>query len=57
VDDGVGLTGEPAGSLGLEIVQTLVKDDLHGTIKFDGSPAGTRVLIHLPPAASFQEAE
>ncbi len=49
-DDGVGL---PAGtpypsSLGLEIVATLVKDDLQGQLEFNSTPEGTQVIVRLP---------
>lgn len=50
-DNGVGLppTFDPAvdGNLGLELVRTLVGEDLHG--RFDMlSPNGTTALVHIP---------
>lgn len=48
VDDGVGLPTLPPASLGLEIVQTLVQDDLHGKLEFKSSKAGTRVRVRFP---------
>jgi GAF domain-containing protein len=56
-DDGVGLAGEAPKSLGLEIVRTLVCDDLCGTLDFQSSGEGTRVILRLPPMADFREAE
>ncbi|HLF25034.1 MAG TPA: GAF domain-containing protein [Anaerolineae bacterium] len=47
-DDGVGLPAEKTSSLGLEIVETLVRDDLHGKLSFKSGPAGTQVVIRLP---------
>jgi signal transduction protein with GAF and PtsI domain len=47
-DDGVGLpVGRPA-SLGLEIVETLVRDDLHGSLAFNSTAEGTQVVVRLP---------
>jgi two-component sensor histidine kinase len=49
VDDGVGLAGgQPATSLGLEIVQTLVRDDLHGQVTFHSTAQGTQAVVRLP---------
>ncbi len=56
-DAGVGLAGEAPKSLGLEIVRTLVCDDLCGTLDFQSSGEGTRVILRLPPMADFREAE
>ncbi len=47
-DDGVGLPAAPPASLGLELVNTLVRDDLRGTVAFHPSPAGTRVTVRFP---------
>jgi two-component sensor histidine kinase len=47
-DDGVGLPAARPASLGLQIVETLVRDDLHGRVTFTGDAAGTTVLIRLP---------
>ncbi len=54
-DDGVGLPDTKPSSLGLEIVETLVRDDLHGTLAFKSTPAGTQVTVRLPHEAG-QEA-
>jgi nitrogen-specific signal transduction histidine kinase len=35
-------------SLGLEIVATLVKDDLQGQLEFNSTPEGTQVIVRLP---------
>lgn len=56
-DDGVGLAGETPESLGLEIVRTLVCDDLCGSLDFHSSAGGTRVILRLPPMADFREVE
>jgi len=48
-DDGIGLPAEYASHLGLEIVETLVKDDLNGRLKFNRpASGGTEVSIRLP---------
>lgn len=48
-DDGVGLpNGRPSSSLGLEIVETLVREDLRGKLDFRSSPDGTQVIVNLP---------
>jgi signal transduction protein with GAF and PtsI domain/anti-sigma regulatory factor (Ser/Thr protein kinase) len=55
-DDGVGLPSPegdlrpdaPRDSLGLEIVETLVKDDLGGRLEFISTEGGTQVVIRLP---------
>ena len=47
-DDGVGLPAEQPASLGLEIVETLVRDDLHGRLTFTNTGAGTQVVVRLP---------
>ncbi len=55
-DDGVGLAGEePRPHLGLEIVRTLVRDDLCGKLAFRTGPEGTRAVIRIPHAEAFQE--
>jgi two-component system, sensor histidine kinase PdtaS len=56
-DDGVGFDEAAPESLGLEIVRTLVQDDLRGTLDFHTSAAGTRVVLKIPPPAEFREAE
>ncbi len=47
-DDGVGLPSKINSSLGLEIVETLVRDDLKGKIKFKRGKRGTQVDIVMP---------
>jgi signal transduction protein with GAF and PtsI domain len=55
-DDGVGLDGaEPPEHLGLEIVRTLVREDLCGKLAFHSGPDGTRAVIRIPHAEAFQE--
>ncbi|MCP4423151.1 MAG: hypothetical protein GY803_01530, partial [Chloroflexi bacterium] len=50
-DDGVGIPPDYEHGLGLEIVDTLVKDDLNGRIKFHQLPTGgTEVSIRIPRA-------
>ncbi len=46
-DDGVGLPQERPASTGLEIVETLVRDDLRGKIAFKSGKQGTQVVIRL----------
>jgi two-component system, sensor histidine kinase PdtaS len=46
-DDGVGLPQERPSSTGLEIVETLVRDDLRGKIVFKSGQRGTQVIIRL----------
>ena len=47
-DDGVGLPDDLATSLGLEIAETLVADDLHGKLQYVRRPNGAEVCIRLP---------
>ncbi len=49
-DDGVGLAGRAGdgSSLGLEIVHTLVAEDLQGTCTLTPGAGGTQALIRLP---------
>jgi two-component sensor histidine kinase len=55
-DDGVGMAdAEPRAKLGLEIVQTLVREDLCGKLAFQAGPEGTRAVIRIPHAEAFQE--
>jgi hypothetical protein len=49
-DNGAGLPAELPAGLGLEIVETLVKEDLHGRIKFNRLAQGTEVSIRIPRA-------
>jgi signal transduction protein with GAF and PtsI domain/anti-sigma regulatory factor (Ser/Thr protein kinase) len=46
-DDGVGLSGDSSRQLGLEIVETLVREDLHGTWSLIGD-GGTTARITVP---------
>jgi signal transduction protein with GAF and PtsI domain len=46
-DDGVGLSEDVAGQLGLEIVETLVCEDLHGEWELTRN-AGTTARINIP---------
>jgi two-component sensor histidine kinase len=57
-DDGVGLTpGEPPPhSLGLQIVEALVGQDLGGQLNIERNGLGTRVTIHVPNLAGGGEA-
>ena len=47
-DDGVGLPAARPSSLGLEIVETLVRDDLHGSLTFNSTAEGTQAVVRLP---------
>jgi two-component system, sensor histidine kinase PdtaS len=47
-DDGAGLPSHRPSNLGLEIVETLVRDDLRGKLAFRSSSKGTLVTITLP---------
>jgi two-component sensor histidine kinase len=47
-DDGVGLPDDYRSSLGLEIAQALVQEDLGGTLRFNRLESGTEVSIRLP---------
>ncbi len=56
-DDGVGLPSEIPSSLGLEIVETLVRDDLKGKIKFKRSKHGAHAEIRIPRQSAGWEQE
>jgi two-component sensor histidine kinase len=57
-DDGVGFPeGESAPRLGLEIVRSLVRDDLCGTMDIRSGPSGTQVILRIPRMEEFQETE
>ncbi len=57
-DDGTGFSPDaPRQRLGMEIVNTLVRDDLCGKIEFLSDAAGTRVAVHIPLPEAFEEAE
>jgi signal transduction protein with GAF and PtsI domain len=56
-DDGVGLPSEIPSSLGLEIVETLVRDDLKGKLKFKRRKRGAQVDIQLPRHSAGWEQE
>jgi two-component sensor histidine kinase len=50
-DDGIGLdadSGDASSSLGLEIVRTLVTEDLKGSFSLTPDASGTRAIIRLP---------
>jgi len=47
-DDGVGLPSGKPSSLGLEIVETLVRDDLRGRLDFQSTAQGTQVIVRIP---------
>ena len=49
-DDGIGNTRaqSAAKGLGLQIVETLVSDDLKGCFELIGTPAGTQAIIRFP---------
>ena len=47
-DDGVGLPSEFEHGLGLEIAETLVREDLNGRLKFNRLEKGTEVSVRLP---------
>lgn len=50
-DNGAGITGDYQRGLGLEIAETLVRDDLHGRLKFNRLPTGgTEASIRMPRA-------
>ncbi len=51
-DDGVGLPQERPASTGLEIVETLVRDDLRGKLTFKSGKRGTQVIIRLPQSVA-----
>ncbi len=55
-DDGVGLPQERPASTGLEIVETLVRDDLRGKIAFKSGKRGTQVVIRLSQSIAEIEA-
>jgi GAF domain-containing protein len=57
-DDGSGFSQEiPRANLGMEIINTLVRDDLCGKIDFQSDPGGTRAVVRIPRAVVFGEAE
>jgi len=56
-DDGVGLPSEIPSSLGLEIVETLVRDDLKGKLKLKHGKRGAVAEIRLPRRAAGWEQE
>jgi two-component sensor histidine kinase len=47
-DDGVGLPEDYRRSLGLEIAEALVEEDLGGSLRFNRLESGTEVSIRLP---------
>jgi two-component system, sensor histidine kinase PdtaS len=49
-DNGIGLPDELIQGVGLEIVETLVRDDLQGRLKFTRLPTGAEVSLRIPRA-------
>ena len=47
-DDGIGIDAAPIQGVGLDIVETLVKDDLRGKLSFKRLKHGTEVRIRIP---------
>jgi two-component sensor histidine kinase len=47
-DDGIGMPAELERGLGLEIAETLVREDLNGRLKFNRLPKGTEVSVRIP---------
>jgi two-component sensor histidine kinase len=47
-DNGRGLPADFSPNLGLEITETLVREDLHGRIRFNKIKSGTEVSIRFP---------
>ncbi len=50
-DDGIGLPDKIERNLGLEIAETLIREDLHGELQFNRLPSGTEALVRLPRTA------
>jgi two-component sensor histidine kinase len=51
-DDGVGLPRERPASTGLQIVETLVRDDLRGKLTLKSGRQGTQVIVRLPQSVA-----
>jgi signal transduction protein with GAF and PtsI domain len=47
-DNGRGLPEAFQHNLGLEIAETLVRDDLHGRLKFNHPPQGAEISVRIP---------
>lgn len=47
-DDGSGLPVEHSRGMGLEIIETLVRDDLRGRLRFRRKQTGTEVSLRIP---------
>ena len=47
-DDGIGISDNVSPGLGLEIAETLVSDDLEGTITYNRLATGTEIEIAMP---------
>jgi signal transduction protein with GAF and PtsI domain len=56
-DNGVGLPPARPANLGLEIVETLVRDDLHGRLAFTSTPDGTQAVIRIPQVEVAEAAD
>ncbi len=50
-DDGIGLPQDYRRSLGLEIAQTLIEEDLGGSLRFIRLESGTEISIRIPRSA------
>lgn len=50
-DDGIGLPEDYRRSLGLEIAQTLIEEDLSGSLRFNRLESGTEISIRIPRSA------
>jgi two-component sensor histidine kinase len=50
-DDGVGLPAPRAANLGLDIVKTLVHDDLRGKLEFTSTRRGTQAVVRMPKSS------
>lgn len=50
-DDGIGLPQDYRRSLGLEIAQTLIEEDLGGSLRFNRLESGTEISIRIPRSA------
>jgi two-component sensor histidine kinase len=60
-DDGIGDAGRgiqalPGQTLGLELVQTLVRDDLKGALQLRSGTEGMRAIVRLPRSVARLEA-
>lgn len=56
-DDGIGMAPTPSSSLGLEIVENLIRDDLKGNFRLIEAAPGTQIVIRLPRTLEALEVE